>query len=128
MQSLQVALIWHMHQPDYRDPASGRILLPWTYLHAVKDYSEMLRTVREVPGARTTFNLVPTLLEQLADYQDGRAKDLWLETARMNPQEMTDGERTFAVSSFFRFITNGIFNPIAAIANWPGCGVTTVAK
>ncbi len=101
MQTLQVALIWHMHQPDYRDPASGRFLLPWTYLHAVKDYSEMLRTAREVPGARMTFNLVPTLLEQLSDYQAGRAKDLWLETARMNPEEMTDGERTFAMASFF---------------------------
>lgn len=101
MQALQVALIWHMHQPDYRDPASGRILLPWTYLHAVKDYSEMLRTAQEVPGARLTFNLVPTLLEQLADYQADRAKDLWLEAARMNPAEMTDEERTFVVNSFF---------------------------
>ena len=101
MQALQVALIWHMHQPDYREPASGRILLPWTYLHAVKDYSEMLRTAQEVPGARVTFNLAPTLLEQLADYQAGRAKDLWLETLRMNPEEMTDGERIFAVHSFF---------------------------
>lgn len=101
MQPLQVALIWHMHQPDYRDPASGRFLLPWTYLHAVKDYSEMLRTAREVPGAKMTFNLVPTLLEQLADYQTGRVKDVWLETARMNPEEMTAGQRTFAVASFF---------------------------
>lgn len=101
MQALQVALVWHMHQPDYRDPASGRVLLPWTYLHAVKDYSEMLRTAQEVPGTRLTFNLVPTLLEQLADYQAGRAKDLWLEMVRMNPEEMTDGERIFAVHSFF---------------------------
>ena len=101
MQALQVALIWHMHQPDYRDPASGRTLLPWTYLHAVKDYSEMLRTAQEVPGARMTFNLVPTLLEQLADYQTGRAKDLWLEAARKDPLEMTAEERTFVVNSFF---------------------------
>ncbi len=101
MQALQVALIWHMHQPDYREPASGRILLPWTYLHAVKDYSEMLRTALEVSGTRLTFNLVPTLLEQLADYQGGRAKDLWLEALRKDPLEMTAEERTFAVSSFF---------------------------
>jgi alpha-amylase/alpha-mannosidase (GH57 family) len=101
MQALQVALVWHMHQPDYRDPASGQILLPWTYLHAVKDYSEMLRTAQEVPGARLTFNLVPTLLEQLADYEVDRSKDLWLEAARKDPLEMTDEERTFAVNSFF---------------------------
>ncbi len=101
MQTLQVALIWHMHQPDYRDPVSGRTLLPWTYLHAVKDYGEMLRTAQEVPGARLTFNLVPTLLEQLADYQAGRTKDLWLEAARKDPLEMAAEERTFVVNSFF---------------------------
>ena len=101
MQALQVALIWHMHQPDYRDPASGRSLLPWTYLHAVKDYSEMLRTAREVPGTRLTFNLVPTLLEQLEGYASGQLEDLWLESLRKDPEEMGVEERTFMVSSFF---------------------------
>ncbi len=101
MQALQVALVWHMHQPDYRDPASGRSLLPWTYLHAVKDYSEMLRTALEVPGTRMTFNLVPTLLEQLADYGTGQARDSWLEAARKDPTEMSQKEVAFLLSSFF---------------------------
>ena len=74
MSALNVAILWHMHQPDYRDPVSGRTLMPWTYLHAVKDYAEMLRTAAEVPGARMTFNLVPTMLEQLERYAKiGRA-------------------------------------------------------
>ena len=89
MQPLQVALIWHMHQPDYRDPVSGQCLLPWTYLHAVKDYSEMLRVALEVPGTRLTFNLVPTLLEQLEGYASGQLKDLWLEAARKDPAELS---------------------------------------
>jgi alpha-amylase/alpha-mannosidase (GH57 family) len=101
MQALQVALIWHMHQPDYRDPVSGHSLLPWTYLHAVKDYSEMLRVAREVPGTRLTFNLVPTLLEQLEGYASGQVKDLWLEAARKDPAELSGEERTLVVNSFF---------------------------
>jgi alpha-amylase/alpha-mannosidase (GH57 family) len=101
MQPLNVALIWHMHQPDYRDPVSGRTRLPWTYLHAVKDYQEMLQTAREIPGVRLTFNLVPTLLEQLDAYAAGQAVDDWLEMARKDPETMNDDERRFLLASFF---------------------------
>ncbi|BCA78645.1 glycoside hydrolase family 57 protein [Desulfuromonas sp. AOP6] len=101
MPQLNVALIWHMHQPDYRDPVSGRILMPWTYLHAVKDYGEMLKTAREFPGARMTFNLVPTLVEQLERYATGEADDQWLEAARKDPRQMDTDERRFVLTQFF---------------------------
>ncbi len=101
MQTLQVALVWHLHQPDYRDPLSGRFLLPWTFLHAVKDYGEMLRVAREIPETRLTFNLVPILLEQLASYAEDSADDVWLEILRRNPKQMTAAERAFAINSFF---------------------------
>ncbi len=32
---------WHMHQPFYKDELSGDYLLPWTRLHATKDYTDM---------------------------------------------------------------------------------------
>ena len=35
---MSVVLVWHMHQPDYRDTRTGNAHLPWTYLHAIKDY------------------------------------------------------------------------------------------
>ncbi|TAN54398.1 MAG: hypothetical protein EPN19_06350, partial [Betaproteobacteria bacterium] len=38
---LDLVLLWHMHQPDYRDHASGEFALPWVYLHAIKDYADM---------------------------------------------------------------------------------------
>lgn len=101
MQPLKVAIIWHMHQPDYRDPASGQALLPWVYLHAVKDYGEMLATAREIPGVRLTFNLVPILLDQLAAYGRGELSDRWLDAARRDPKDMDLQERTFLVDSFF---------------------------
>ena len=41
MQPLQLVLLWHMHQPDYRNYETGEFMLPWVYLHAIKDYTDM---------------------------------------------------------------------------------------
>jgi alpha-amylase/alpha-mannosidase (GH57 family) len=65
---LYLNLLWHMHQPDYRDTLSGEYVLPWTYLHAIKDYTDMAHHLEANPAARVTFNFVPVLLEQLEDY------------------------------------------------------------
>lgn len=67
---LYLNLYWHMHQPDYRDLSTGEYVLPWTYLHAIKDYSDMAYHLEANPKARVTFNFVPILLEQLADYTE----------------------------------------------------------
>lgn len=65
---LKVVLCWHMHQPEYRDLISGRYQLPWTYLHAIKDYIDMAVMLEEIPGARAVVNFAPILLEQITDY------------------------------------------------------------
>ena len=65
---LYINLYWHMHQPDYRDIVSNEYVLPWTYLHAIKDYSDMAYHLEANPKARVSFNFVPILLEQLEDY------------------------------------------------------------
>lgn len=65
---LKVVLCWHMHQPEYRDVNSGRYQLPWSYLHAIKDYVDMATIIEEAPGARAVVNFVPILLDQIADY------------------------------------------------------------
>ncbi|MBC7697589.1 MAG: glycoside hydrolase [Bacteroidia bacterium] len=57
-----------MHQPDYRDLVTNEYVLPWTYLHAMKDYSDMAFHLEENPKARVSFNYVPILLDQLDDY------------------------------------------------------------
>src|SRR5512133_3723728 len=98
---LSVILLWHMHQPYYKDPLRGEYILPWTYLHAVKDYYDMAAIVDEVPGARAVFNFVPSLLDQLQEYASGEAVDPFLIHGRMNPYEMGDEERSFIVTNFF---------------------------
>jgi len=64
---LGVALLWHLHQPYYKEP-DGRYRLPWVYLHAIKDYAEMAAHLEAHPAAKATVNWTPTLLTQLSDY------------------------------------------------------------
>lgn len=63
-----LVLCWHMHQPEYRDTASGNYLRPWSYLHGIKDYTDMVAVIETVPEARAVINFSPTLLEQIEDY------------------------------------------------------------
>jgi alpha-amylase/alpha-mannosidase (GH57 family) len=64
---LPVVLLWHMHQPPYRDALSGRYVLPWTWLHAIKDYTDMAAHLENVPGAKAVVNFTPVLIEQIED-------------------------------------------------------------
>jgi alpha-amylase/alpha-mannosidase (GH57 family) len=65
---LNVVLMWHMHQPEYRDLSNGEYHLPWTYLHAIKDYVDMVAHLESCPTGRAVVNFAPVLLEQLEDY------------------------------------------------------------
>jgi alpha-amylase/alpha-mannosidase (GH57 family) len=64
---LPVVLLWHMHQPQYRDALTGQYVLPWTYLHAIKDYTDMAAHLENNPAARAVFNFSPVLLEQIRE-------------------------------------------------------------
>jgi alpha-amylase/alpha-mannosidase (GH57 family) len=65
---INLVLYWHMHQPEYRNLRTGEYYLPWTYLHAIKDYVDMVAHLERYPAARAVINFVPTLLEQIDDY------------------------------------------------------------
>ena len=75
-QRLPVVLMWHMHQPQYRDALTGEYVLPWTYLHALKDYSDMAAHLEENPAARAVVNFTPVLIEQLQEYAQRVASHL----------------------------------------------------
>ncbi|MGE0580513.1 MAG: glycoside hydrolase [Steroidobacteraceae bacterium] len=62
---LPVVLLWHMHQPQYRDALTGEYVQPWTALHAIKDYADMAAHLEATPAARAVVNFTPVLLEQL---------------------------------------------------------------
>jgi alpha-amylase/alpha-mannosidase (GH57 family) len=97
----RVALLWHMHQPFYQDLVTGEHILPWVRLHALKDYWGMVALLREFPGVRMTFNLVPSLLVQLEAFAEDRARDRSLELSLKPAAALTDDDRTFIVGNFF---------------------------
>ncbi len=65
---LKLVLCWHMHQPNYFDPVTQEYDLPWTYLHVIKDYVDMVAHLEAAPAARVVVNFAPILLEQIDDY------------------------------------------------------------
>jgi alpha-amylase/alpha-mannosidase (GH57 family) len=73
---LPVILLWHMHQPQYRDALSGEYALPWTYLHAIKDYTDMAAHLEGNPAARAVVNFTPLLIEQIEELSQGIAEHL----------------------------------------------------
>ena len=69
--SVDLVVLWHHHQPDYRSPSENRALLPWVRLHATKDYLDMALRLGRHPAVHSTFNFVPSLLDQLEEAAGG---------------------------------------------------------
>jgi alpha-amylase/alpha-mannosidase (GH57 family) len=100
-------LYWHMHQPDYRDTLTGEYVLPWTYLHAIKDYTDMAHHFEANSAARATFNFVPVLLDQLEDYvtqfKSKHIKDPLLALlAEQNLHRISSEQRQLIIDSCFK--------------------------
>jgi len=91
---LRLAVLWHQHQPMYRD--GDRMTLPWTRLHALKDYLDITHAIARFPGVRQTVNVVPSLLDQLCDYADGTATDPLLELVE-RPADQLDRQMQIAL-------------------------------
>ena len=88
---VRLAILWHMHQPLYREPATGKYLMPWVRLHATRAYYDMAWILERHPGVRCTVNFTPVLLEQLEDYVAGRARDRFLDLTARDPRRPRPG-------------------------------------
>jgi alpha-amylase/alpha-mannosidase (GH57 family) len=96
----RLAILWHMHQPFYKNPQSGNFDLPWLRLHALKDYYGMIHILEEFPSLRLTFNLVPSLLAGLELYHAG-VTDAFQEVFRKPAAALNRDEIEFLVQHFF---------------------------
>ncbi len=74
MAPIRLMLLWHMHQPYYKDLVENRYAMPWVRLHTLKDYYGMVAMIEEFPTVHMTFNLVPSLIVQIQDYASGAAR------------------------------------------------------
>ena len=104
---VDLVFLWHMHQPDYRDYASGDFVLPWVYLHAIKDYTDMAYHLERHPKVHAVLNFVPVLLDQLEDYADqfatGNLRDPLLRLLVHNGSgELSVAERQLALDACYR--------------------------
>ncbi len=101
MKPVRLALLWHMHQPLYRDAETGEYLMPWVRLHATRAYNDMAWILERHPRIRCTVNFVPVLLEQLDDYVAGRARDRFLDLTLRPAADLAFEERQAVLRSFF---------------------------
>jgi alpha-amylase/alpha-mannosidase (GH57 family) len=97
-----LCFLWHMHQPFYKDLWTGQYKLPWTRLHALKDYAGMVRILEEFPQVHQTFNLVPSMLIQIEEYARGAASDPFLDCAVIPAEDLTESQLNFARRSLFQ--------------------------
>jgi alpha-amylase/alpha-mannosidase (GH57 family) len=113
MPVLRVIILWHQHQPFYKDLVTGEYRLPWVRLHALKDYFGMVKLLDEFPSVHQTFNLVPSLIRQIQDYVAGTAEDPFLRVAAKPAGDLTAEERQFALQYLFQA------NPVHMIGRYP---------
>lgn len=98
---LYISILWHMHQPFYKDPVTGLYRLPWVRLHGAKDYLDMVEILTEFPDIKQTYNFTPSLLEQITDYTEKNAKDQYLELTIKEAPELNMEEKLFILENFF---------------------------
>lgn len=102
-----------MHQPYYKDLLTKETDLPWVRLHGVKDYLDMVQMLKDYPKIKQTFNLVPSLLEQVEDFVGCEVKDKYLELSYKSAESLTKQEKEFILNNFFSI------NKDKVIANFP---------
>jgi alpha-amylase/alpha-mannosidase (GH57 family) len=102
MPVLRVVLLWHQHQPFYKNLVTGEYRLPWVRLHALKDYYGMVKLLDEFPDVHQNFNLVPSLITQIQDYVAGTAQDPFLQVAARPARDLSSEERRFALQYLFQ--------------------------
>ncbi len=110
---IRLVLLWHMHQPFYKDMVTGEYRLPWVRLHALKDYYGMVKLLDEFPDVHQNFNLVPSLVAQIQDYVSGQARDPFLDLVSKAPADLTAADRRFSLQYLFQA------NPVNMIGRYP---------
>ncbi|MEN3203037.1 MAG: hypothetical protein ABDK87_04840, partial [Atribacterota bacterium] len=98
--ALYVHILWHMHQPWYWDERKEEFILPWVRTHATKDYLFMGKLLERFPSIRVTFNFVPSLLQQIELYLEGK-KDRVMRLAEREAATLTEAEKKEIVDLFF---------------------------
>jgi len=107
---IHLAFIWHMHQPYYKNLLTDEAELPWVRLHGIKDYADMVTILKDYPAIHQTFNVVPSLFEQVQAYADGVMSDRFMRLSRKKTINLLQEERLFIIAHFFMIDFNKIIS------------------
>jgi len=69
-QDVYLAIIYHMHQPLYKNTATGDYELPWGRVHNIQEYIDHPKILEAHPDIKLTVNIVPSLIYQIEDWAD----------------------------------------------------------
>ena len=88
-------------------------MLPWTRLHALKDYWGMVKILEEFPKFHATFNVVPSLGLQLEEYASGKFHEPWFDLAFKNAEQLMREDKTEILARAFQV------NHERLLSRWP---------
>ena len=100
MKKINIAFIWHFHQPNYQQKPDSDFLLPWVRLHASKDYLDMLKKIDGFKNLKLNFNFSPILLDSLNEYSKG-AKDLHLRLLVKDENKLSEEDKIYILNNYF---------------------------
>ena len=96
---LSVAFYWHMHQPVYE--LDGVFLMPWSRLHAVKDYLDMVSVLKKFPRLKLNIDIVPALLDELIQYSENGYDDIHSSLTTSKIEDLSYSDKEYILNNFF---------------------------
>ena len=94
--TLKLSFLWHMHQPDYGD-IEGVMRMPWVFLHAIKDYYDMPWILSKFSKLKATFNLSPSLIQQLHLCSQPLKNDYFFKLWNKYPSKLSAPQREWLI-------------------------------
>lgn len=101
-----------MHQPYYRDDKNAQTLMPWVFLHAIKDYYDIPWYAQDFKKVKATYNLVPSLIYQIKSYINNSANDKLLEAIKKHTHELNGNDISFLQSYLFLSNEKNMIKPL----------------
>lgn len=79
--ALNLAIVFHQHQPYYKNKLTGMYEMPWVRVHAMTEYVDS-PGILATTDTKVTYNLVPSFIEQLVDYNQNETLDVHTDIAQ----------------------------------------------
>lgn len=107
----RLMLFFHMHQPFYKELGSKSYRMPWVRLHSLKNYADFPALHLDSGKIKISYNLVPSLIEQIEDYAAG-SSDAFESMSRKRAEDLSYDDKAFILSNFFQLNKRSQIDPV----------------